>query len=250
MIFRTRGKPINENECQLVYNSTEIGLPTDPDLVSPIERVHNAGNEKTFKLLGVYFDEYLSFDSHVSQLCKKISKSLFGINKIKNFVTLDALKKLYYALVHSSISYCINVYGSANKTTLAPLVIQQKKAIRIISRAKYRDHTAPLFSKLEILPLEQLIMYNRLKFMHNYYFRKLPFSFHNLWLSNAERNPARELRNANDYFIPPHRIELVKRMPLFSFPAAWNSETDEKFIISQPVYLKSLRKRLLASLNV
>ncbi len=45
MIFRTR-KQINENECQLVYNSTEIGLPTDPDLVSPIERVHNAGNEK------------------------------------------------------------------------------------------------------------------------------------------------------------------------------------------------------------
>jgi hypothetical protein len=155
--------------------------------------------------------------------------------------------------------------GSANKTTLAPLVVQQKKAIRIISKAKYRDHTAPLFSKLEILPLEQLILYNRLKFMHNYYFRKLPFSFHNLWLTNAERNPVHELRNvndyfipphrielrnANDYFIPPHRIELVKRMPLFSFPAAWNSETDEKFITSQPVYLKSLRKRLLATLNV
>ena len=150
--------------------------------------------------------------------------------------------------------------GSANKTTLAPLVVQQKKAIRIISKAKYRDHTAPLFSKLEILPLEQLILYNRLKFMHNYYFRKLPFSFHNLWLTNAERNPVHELRNvndyfipphrielrnANDYFIPPHRIELVKRMPLFSFPAAWNAETDEKFILSQPVYLKCLRKRLL-----
>jgi hypothetical protein len=83
MIFRTRGKQINENECQLVYITTEIGLPTDPELVSPIERVHNAGSEKTFKLLGVYFDEYLSFDSHISQLCKKISKSLFSINKIK-----------------------------------------------------------------------------------------------------------------------------------------------------------------------
>jgi hypothetical protein len=139
--------------------------------------VHNAGNEKTFKLLGVYFDEYLSFDSHISQLCKKISKSLFSINKIKKFVNLDALKKMYYVLVHSSISYCINVYGSANKTTLAPLFLQQKKAIRIISRAKYRDHTSPLFTMLEILPLEQLILYNRLKFMHNYHFRKRPYLF-------------------------------------------------------------------------
>ncbi len=183
-------------------------------------------------MLGVYFDEYLSFDSHISQLCKNISKSLFSKNKIKFFVNLDALKKLYYALVHLSISYCINVYGSANKTTLAPLCfLQQKKSIRIISRAKYSDHTSPLFSKLEILPLEQLILYNRLKFMHNYYFCKLPLPFHNLWSTNAERNPIQELRNANDYFIPPHRIELVKRMPLFSFPAAWNAETDEKIAI-------------------
>ena len=158
---------------------------------------------------------------------------------------LSSITPVLHLMTHS-----MPCAGSANKTTLAPLVVQQKKAIRIISKAKYRDHTAPLFSKLEILPLEQLILYNRLKFMHNYYFRKLPFSFHNLWLTNAERNPVHELRNVNDYFIPPHRIELVKRMPLFSFPAAWNSETDEKFITSQPVYLKSLRKRLLATLNV
>ncbi len=44
MIFRTRGKPVNENDCQLVYNSTEIDFDTDPQLVSPIERVHNDGN--------------------------------------------------------------------------------------------------------------------------------------------------------------------------------------------------------------
>ncbi len=63
MIFKTRGKPVNENDCQLVYNSTEIDFDTDPQLVSPIERVHHDGNEKSFKLSGVYFDEYLSFDS-------------------------------------------------------------------------------------------------------------------------------------------------------------------------------------------
>jgi hypothetical protein len=43
---------------------------------------------------------------------------------------------------------------------------------------------------------------------------------------------------------------LNKRMPLFSFPAPWNAEINEKFTPSQPVYLKSRRKRLLANLNV
>jgi hypothetical protein len=74
--------------------------------------------------------------------------------------------------------------------------------------------------------------------MHNYYFRKLPPSFVHLWQTNAERNPVRELRNANDYFVPPHRIELAKRMPLYSFPATWN--LDEKFNPSLPAYLKNL----------
>jgi hypothetical protein len=250
MIFRTRGKNISEQDCQLVYNSTEIGKETDPLLVTPLERVHNNGAEKSFKLLGVYFDEYLSFDVHVDQLCKKVSKTLFSLNRIKNFVNSEALKKLYYALVHSSISYCINVYGSANKTTLSPLFLMQKKAVRIISRAKYRDHTNPLFAHLEILPIVELITYQRLKFMHSYYFHKLPISFAQTWQTNAERNPVRILRNGNDYFIPQHRIELVKRMPLYTFPAAWNAESIEKLNPNQPAYLKSLKKRLLDRLVI
>jgi hypothetical protein len=33
--------------------------------------------------------------------------------------------------------------------------------------------------------------------------------------------------------IPQPRIELVKILLLFTFPAAWNSENDEKYIPSQ-----------------
>jgi hypothetical protein len=248
MVYRTRGKPINEADCHLVYDSTELGYETDPLLVSPIERVHNNGAEKSFKLLGVYFDEYLSFDAHVNHLCMKLSKSLYCLNKVKNFISKESLKKLYFALVHSSMTYCINVYGSANKTTLQPLVLKQKKAIRIIAGANYRDHTRPLFTSLEILPLESLIHYYRMKFMHSYYCKKLPFSFSATWIFNHERIPDRALRNANDYYIPQPRIELVKRMPLFAFPAAWNSEDAEKYVPSQPIYLKYLKKKLLDNL--
>jgi hypothetical protein len=44
------------------------------------------GETKSFKLLGVLFDEYLSFDDHINNLCTKISKSLFCKNRIKSFV--------------------------------------------------------------------------------------------------------------------------------------------------------------------
>jgi hypothetical protein len=119
-------------------------------------------------------------------------------------------------------------------------VFYSSVSFKLISRANYRDHTRPLFAKHGILPIESLIHYYRVKFMHSYYFKKLPISFAELWLLNSERSPDRVLRNANEYYIPQPRIELVKRVPLFSFPPSWNSESDEKFIPSEPTFLKSL----------
>ncbi len=97
--------------------------------------------KKNFKLLGVLFDEYLSFEDHTTNLCNKISKSLFCMNRVKNFVTSKAMKTMYFAMVHSHTSYCINVYSCANVTTLNKLVLKQKEAIRIICNAGDRDHT-------------------------------------------------------------------------------------------------------------
>jgi hypothetical protein len=95
-----------------------------PALITDIARIHNEGEEKSFKLLGVMLDEYLSFEAHVNNLCVKISKSLFCMNRIKNFVNPASMKMLYFAMVHSHLVYCINIYGCANKTTLNKLFLK------------------------------------------------------------------------------------------------------------------------------
>ncbi len=82
IVFRTRGKIVNPADCHLVYNGNEIGQPEDPSMVYDIERIHNNGTTKNFKLLGVLFDEFLSFEDHINSICNKISKSLFCINRI------------------------------------------------------------------------------------------------------------------------------------------------------------------------
>jgi len=64
--------------------------------------------------------------------------------------------------------------------------------------------------------------------MHSYAHKKLPISFAEMWKTNNQRNPNRELRNGNDFLVPPHRIELVKRMPICAFPTAWNSAPQDK----------------------
>jgi len=244
IIFRTHGKRIDPMDCQLFYNMNEIGHPVDPALISPIERIHNEGSTTCFKLLGVLFDEYLSFDQHINQLCSKVAKSLFCINKIKNFVNQGTLIMLYFAMVHSHIVYCMNVYGCANKTALEKLRIKQKQAIRIITNSGFRDHTEPLFAKLNIMNIDMLIKYSALKFMHNYVNRKMPLSFANTWITNRERLPNRELRNADDFYIWPHNYATLKRMQLFNFPKLWNETENHKQnpVLSQ--FLSSTKKLL------
>ncbi len=50
IIFRTRGKLINPHDCCLVFNNNEIGKPDDPSMIHEIERIHNDGPTKSFKL--------------------------------------------------------------------------------------------------------------------------------------------------------------------------------------------------------
>jgi hypothetical protein len=250
IVFRTRGKRINPDDCQLVFNSNEIGVEFNPDKIVPITRVHLDGEEKSFKLLGVHFDEYLSFESHISSVCTKVSKSLYCLNRIKNFVTPPAMKMLYFAMVHSHIVYCLNVFSCANITALSPLKVKQKEAIRIVCNVGYRDHTGPLFKQLGILPFDELIKYSQLKFMHDFHHGKLPLSFADTWISNRNRNPEIELRNADNLYVPAHHYATTKRFPLFTFPRIWNEATGDKLNPSQRVFLRNVKSAMLNSIIV
>jgi hypothetical protein len=99
---------------------------------------------------------------------------MYCLNLVKNFVDKPSLLKLYYSMIRSNISYGINLYGCANTTHLEKIRKKQKQAIRIICNATFRAHTAPLFKELKILPLDQLIEYSRIKFMHNFHFKNYP----------------------------------------------------------------------------
>ena len=87
-------------------------------------------------------------------------------------------------------AYCINVYGCAYTTSLQRLRVKQKESIRIVNNVGYRDHTPLLFKENQILPLDDMIKFAKLKFMHCYANLKLPLSFHGIWPQNRDVNPA------------------------------------------------------------
>ena len=99
----------------------------------------------------------------------------------------------------------------------------QKKAIRIIADAKYNASTSNSFKEYKTLPLEQLIQYNKLCFMHLYSNNLLPEAFEGLWPVNWSIQGFAGLRNEYDLYIPYARSENIKRFPFIEFAKCWNN---------------------------
>jgi hypothetical protein len=151
IIFRTRGKRVNENIPNVVYNENETGCPFDPDLVTPLERYHNQHVNtdcRAYKLLGILLDEHLNFDMHVNNLCKKLSRSMYCIKMAKNNLNPPGLRSLYFALIHSHLSYCPILLNCLNKTNFNRLEKNSKKSNKnYYKKSLQRPYTTPLLFK-------------------------------------------------------------------------------------------------------
>ncbi len=89
------------------------------------------------KFLGVFVDDSLSWRYHLTHVNNKISRALYGIKQVKNFLPKDSLKTLYLAFIQPYISYGIFSWGNTNISTLKKTISLQKRAIRIINNTGY-----------------------------------------------------------------------------------------------------------------
>ena len=111
----------------------------------------------------------------------------------------------------------------------------QKNAVRIITGKSYNAHTEPLFKKLQIMPLPDLITFSKIQFMHRFTQGFLPASFNETWVRNAVRNIGEneiQLRNRDQLQNIPSNLVSLDIFPLFSYPKIWQDFPDEniKFI--------------------
>ena len=216
----------------------------DPNLSERIELIPNR-EEISIRVLGVQLDHNLNMKEHVKKLRTKIARANFTLNQMKNVLDKKHLKLLVNAYVKSHIEYNCGLLSFCNKSTLKPLEIQFKKTIRILCNAKYRDHTAPLFKKERILPIEQQIEFHALKFMHSYVFDYCPKSFNGTWKYNRNMNQ-HNTRAKDDFFIERTTMVYFDSHPLYKFPKVWNSLDERlKTIPEKTEFLRETKRWLL-----
>jgi len=97
------------------------------------------------KYLGVFFDENLNWKHHVSFICGKIKRGLGMISKLRPFLPTKVLVSLYYSLIYPYLIYGVVAWGNTYDTTINPLFILQKRAVRLMTFSNFREHSNPLF---------------------------------------------------------------------------------------------------------
>ena len=132
---------------------------------------------KSTKFLGVVIDQHLRWHAHVSHIKKKIAKGLGIISKAKKYLNYESLRTLYFSFIHPYFDYCLEVWGSANKTLITSIFRLQKKAIRSITMSSYRANTESLFKFCKIFTLEELHVFKISLFMFRVHKRIAPEIF-------------------------------------------------------------------------
>lgn len=248
IIFHNKGMQAKTVK-DILFDNNEPGVIPNPALISKIERIsiNNVNeNERYYRLLGVHFDEHLSFNYHINKLTSTLSKTLFFIYKVKNILPQKALVTIYNSLFHAHLLYCPLIVGCATMTNLNKIVRLQKKAIRIVTNSKFNEHTAPIFKKLKVLPYMSMIKLNKLKFMHSIYYNYAPRTFIGEWKLNEERRVPYDLRSSTLFNIQRVFHSKFERFPLICLPKTWNELGDLCKIKKRTYFLKQIIKTISA----
>ena len=97
------------------------------------------------KFLGVLLDENLSWKSHLIELSRKLARSVCIFYKLRQYVPLDTLISVCYALFYHFLIYGIVVWGATYENLVKPVLTAQKKVIRAITFNEPAAHSSPLF---------------------------------------------------------------------------------------------------------
>ena len=112
------------------------------------------------RFLGVWIDQELKWTDHINKVKTKVSQLLGVVGRVSTTLNGRSLKTLYNGIVLPHLQYCLIVWGDfvggRNKTLAGSLLKYQKKFVGMMSGARGRYHSDPLFAENAILKVDDL----------------------------------------------------------------------------------------------
>ncbi len=108
---------------------------------------------------GVLFDSNLSFDSHVSSICKTALFHLKNISKLRYMLSMSNVDMLISAFMTSRLDYCNALLGGCSASLINKLQLVQNAEAIVLTRTRYYDHISPVLSTLHWLHIKHCIYF-------------------------------------------------------------------------------------------
>lgn len=109
---------------------------------------------KCIKFLGLYIDEHLTWNMHITNVKHKISPVVGILCKLKHYVSIKYLKLIYFSFIYSHLQYLTSIWSTACNKELSPLKVLQNKSIKNIYNLPYLEPTINLYKPKQLLDIE------------------------------------------------------------------------------------------------
>jgi hypothetical protein len=144
MVFKNMNEWLNANLLSLNFDKTcFMKFQTKNNSVNEMNINKIISNTSNLKFLGIIMDNILSWKNHIDMITPKLSHTCFVARVIKQFLSRDTLKMIYYEYFHSIMTYGIIFWGNSSHS--GNIFKLQKRIIRIIMGARPRDSCRELF---------------------------------------------------------------------------------------------------------
>ena len=186
-----------------------------------VPKINNTNIEKVeeFNFLGLTLDTNLNWKIHSENIPNKCSRISGILNNLKYILPERIKLLLYNTLLLPHINYCLMTWGYHGQR----IYKIQKRAIRTITLNKYNDHTAPLFKKLNILTLNDIIVLQELKFYFKFVHKILPSYLQKWQLTTNTDIYTYNTRQQNELHIVGTKHTFAKQCLKHNLPKTLNN---------------------------
>ena len=214
-----------DKTCCMVFTHKKY----DPDDVVLKIRDKRIQQVMSTRFLGMQIDNRLNYNEHVIMLARKLSGVKGILRRLSCVVPLFIIRKLYYALFYSRMTYGIAVWGGGNITNVSKINNLNKSTVKIFSNDFNDNAVQPLSYK-------SVYEYYCLCFFHRYSINEYIQYFHvKIQCLIPVYNQNTRFKKNNNYSIPFYCKTTSHNQFFFHSIKFWNN---------LPVHLK-----LITSIN-
>ena len=179
--------------------------------------------------LGVWFDSHLTFERHISNVCKNSFYQLFNIRHIRKYLTRENTEKVIHAFVTSRLDYCNSLLLGLPDYQISKLQRVQNACARLVCDSPRYSHCSPLLRDLHWLPVKQRIIFKTLLITYRAIHGIAPVYIQELVkLKHSSEACGYRLRSSEDHTLLKYpsgksKITLGDRAFLYAAPKLWNN---------------------------